>query len=315
MIESSDLRSSHFREMRHQDIRPEHLFGRRMEMLTLAVLGQLRARANWHRIAREWMYGEPAGDGAGPAGGGVLRSRRGVSGAAALLRLALLAALVGALFAAVALSGSAVGRPRARRGARLRRAGADRVRAGLLAADGRDASPGRCWPARAACCSARRSGTPISIVAATLGASLAFAISRRFGARARRRAVGPARARPAGLDRRSAASCRCCTRGSCRGSRTTSSTTRRGSRACGWRSFAAATAIGCAPRAFAYIALGGSLSNARLAGGDRGVRGAGGDGDRRGGRRRARHPRSPRPHTVWIWNSTSSPDGRSAGRP
>jgi predicted unusual protein kinase regulating ubiquinone biosynthesis (AarF/ABC1/UbiB family) len=60
MIESSDMRSSHFREMRHQDIRPEHLFGRRMEMLTLAVLGQLRARCNWHRVAREWMYGEPA---------------------------------------------------------------------------------------------------------------------------------------------------------------------------------------------------------------------------------------------------------------
>jgi hypothetical protein len=59
-IESADMRSSHFRAMRHQDIRPEHLFGRRMEMLTLAVLGQLRASANWHRIAREWMYGEPA---------------------------------------------------------------------------------------------------------------------------------------------------------------------------------------------------------------------------------------------------------------
>jgi len=58
MIESSDPRSSYFREMRHQDMRPEHLFGRRMEMLTLAVLSQLRARANWHSIAREWMYGE-----------------------------------------------------------------------------------------------------------------------------------------------------------------------------------------------------------------------------------------------------------------
>ncbi|HEV3282973.1 MAG TPA: AarF/ABC1/UbiB kinase family protein [Solirubrobacteraceae bacterium] len=58
MIESSDPRSSHFREMRHQDMRPEHLFGRRMEMLTLAVLSQLRAGANWHRIAREWMYGD-----------------------------------------------------------------------------------------------------------------------------------------------------------------------------------------------------------------------------------------------------------------
>lgn len=63
LIESSDPRSSHFREMRHQDMRPDHLFGRRMEMLTLAVLSQLRARANWHRIAREWMYGdEPATD-------------------------------------------------------------------------------------------------------------------------------------------------------------------------------------------------------------------------------------------------------------
>jgi predicted unusual protein kinase regulating ubiquinone biosynthesis (AarF/ABC1/UbiB family) len=58
LIESSDPRSSHFREMRHQDMRPEHLLGRRMEMLTLAVISQLRARANWHRIAREWMYGD-----------------------------------------------------------------------------------------------------------------------------------------------------------------------------------------------------------------------------------------------------------------
>ena len=58
MIESSDPRSTYFREMRHQDMRPEHLFGRRMEMLTLAVLAQLRATANWHRIAREWIYGD-----------------------------------------------------------------------------------------------------------------------------------------------------------------------------------------------------------------------------------------------------------------
>ncbi len=59
MIESSDPRSRHFRSMRHQDMPAEHLFGRRMEMLTLAVLAQLRARNNWHRIAREWIYGDP----------------------------------------------------------------------------------------------------------------------------------------------------------------------------------------------------------------------------------------------------------------
>jgi len=59
-IESSDPRSRHFKTLRHQDLRSEHLFTVRMLLLTLAVLGQLRAKANWHRIAREWMYGEPA---------------------------------------------------------------------------------------------------------------------------------------------------------------------------------------------------------------------------------------------------------------
>jgi hypothetical protein len=34
------------------------LMGRRMEVGVLAVLGQLRARRNWNRIAREWWFGE-----------------------------------------------------------------------------------------------------------------------------------------------------------------------------------------------------------------------------------------------------------------
>jgi predicted unusual protein kinase regulating ubiquinone biosynthesis (AarF/ABC1/UbiB family) len=58
-IQSSDPRSSHFEAMRHQDINPEHVIGRRLELLMLAVLGQLGATNNWHRIAREWMYGDP----------------------------------------------------------------------------------------------------------------------------------------------------------------------------------------------------------------------------------------------------------------
>jgi hypothetical protein len=58
-IEAGDPRSSHFETVRHQDINPEHLIGRRLELLTLAVLGDLRARNNWHRIAREWIYGDP----------------------------------------------------------------------------------------------------------------------------------------------------------------------------------------------------------------------------------------------------------------
>jgi hypothetical protein len=56
MIEMSDPRSSHFGQMRHETLPADHLFGRRVEMLTLAVLGQLRARGNWHRIAREWIF-------------------------------------------------------------------------------------------------------------------------------------------------------------------------------------------------------------------------------------------------------------------
>ena len=54
----SDPRSSHFSKMRHETLPPDHLFGRRLEMLTLAVMSQLRASGNWHRIAREWIYGD-----------------------------------------------------------------------------------------------------------------------------------------------------------------------------------------------------------------------------------------------------------------
>jgi hypothetical protein len=28
-------------------------------MLTLALMAQLHARGNWHRIACEWIYGDP----------------------------------------------------------------------------------------------------------------------------------------------------------------------------------------------------------------------------------------------------------------
>ena len=58
MIDMSDPRSAHFGQMRHETLPADHLFGRRVEMLTLAVLSQMRVRANFHRIAREWMYGD-----------------------------------------------------------------------------------------------------------------------------------------------------------------------------------------------------------------------------------------------------------------
>jgi predicted unusual protein kinase regulating ubiquinone biosynthesis (AarF/ABC1/UbiB family) len=59
LIDASDPRSRYFEQLRHETLPPEHIFGRRLEMLTLAVMAQLRARGNWHRIAREWIYGDP----------------------------------------------------------------------------------------------------------------------------------------------------------------------------------------------------------------------------------------------------------------
>jgi hypothetical protein len=58
MIDMSDPRSQYFGQLRHESAPPDHIFGRRMEVLTLAVLSQLHARGNFHRIAREWFYGE-----------------------------------------------------------------------------------------------------------------------------------------------------------------------------------------------------------------------------------------------------------------
>lgn len=103
-------------------------------------------------------------------------------------------------------------------------------------------------------------GTPVSIIAATLGASLAFSLSRRYGARsvdalsgrrvrvvqdfiAQRGFLSVLYARilpamPYNIVNYAA-----------------------GLTAVPLLTFAAATAIGCAPRAFAYTALGGSLSN------------------------------------------------------
>ncbi len=59
MIDMSDPRSEYFGQLRHESAPPDHLFGRRMEVLTLAVIAQLHARGNFHRIAREWFFGDP----------------------------------------------------------------------------------------------------------------------------------------------------------------------------------------------------------------------------------------------------------------
>jgi predicted unusual protein kinase regulating ubiquinone biosynthesis (AarF/ABC1/UbiB family) len=58
LIDMGDPRSEYFGQLRHEAAPPDHIFGRRMEVLTLAVIAQLHARGNFHRIAREWFYGD-----------------------------------------------------------------------------------------------------------------------------------------------------------------------------------------------------------------------------------------------------------------
>jgi predicted unusual protein kinase regulating ubiquinone biosynthesis (AarF/ABC1/UbiB family) len=61
IIESiHDPRSQYFDLMRRESLPAEELMGRRMEIGVVAVLGQLRAKRNWYRIMREWVYADRA---------------------------------------------------------------------------------------------------------------------------------------------------------------------------------------------------------------------------------------------------------------
>lgn len=55
---TNDPRSEYYDLMRRESIPAEELMGRRMEIGVAAVLGQLRAKRNWHRIFREWVYAD-----------------------------------------------------------------------------------------------------------------------------------------------------------------------------------------------------------------------------------------------------------------
>src|SRR4051795_4488074 len=59
LIDFGDPRSRHWQLMRRETMPPQAMLARRMEALTLGVLGQLEATANWHRIPREGLFGDP----------------------------------------------------------------------------------------------------------------------------------------------------------------------------------------------------------------------------------------------------------------
>jgi predicted unusual protein kinase regulating ubiquinone biosynthesis (AarF/ABC1/UbiB family) len=62
VIEATSVpRSEYYVLMRRESLPADELMGRRMETGVLAVLAQLGATRNWHRIMREWVYAdEPA---------------------------------------------------------------------------------------------------------------------------------------------------------------------------------------------------------------------------------------------------------------
>ena len=56
---AADPRSDFYDLVRKESLPADELMGRRMETGLLAVLSQLRATQNWHRIMREWLYADP----------------------------------------------------------------------------------------------------------------------------------------------------------------------------------------------------------------------------------------------------------------
>jgi predicted unusual protein kinase regulating ubiquinone biosynthesis (AarF/ABC1/UbiB family) len=72
---TSDPRSEYYSLMRRESLPADELMGRRMETGVLAVLSQLRARRNWHRIMREWVYAEEPATELGEAEWGYFESR------------------------------------------------------------------------------------------------------------------------------------------------------------------------------------------------------------------------------------------------
>jgi predicted unusual protein kinase regulating ubiquinone biosynthesis (AarF/ABC1/UbiB family) len=56
---ATDLRGPIYRIFRDQRLPPAHLVQRRVEIQVLSILGQLHPVVNFHRIAREWVYGDP----------------------------------------------------------------------------------------------------------------------------------------------------------------------------------------------------------------------------------------------------------------
>jgi predicted unusual protein kinase regulating ubiquinone biosynthesis (AarF/ABC1/UbiB family) len=57
LAHAGDPRSKYWDLMKNETIPAESLLSSRMQVMTLAAVGQLSATANWHRMMSEWLYG------------------------------------------------------------------------------------------------------------------------------------------------------------------------------------------------------------------------------------------------------------------
>jgi predicted unusual protein kinase regulating ubiquinone biosynthesis (AarF/ABC1/UbiB family) len=77
MERSSSPRSPYFEDMRQMTLPPQALLIRRMEGLLLSTLGELRAGADWHAIAREYFADSGPSTDLGEQDAAFWRARRG----------------------------------------------------------------------------------------------------------------------------------------------------------------------------------------------------------------------------------------------
>ncbi len=59
LAHAGDPRSKYWDLVRNETVPAESLLSSRMQVMALAAIGQLRARANWHGVMFEWLYGSP----------------------------------------------------------------------------------------------------------------------------------------------------------------------------------------------------------------------------------------------------------------
>ncbi len=57
LVDAGDPRSDYWDLIKNETMPADSLFATRMQGMTLAAIGQLRATANWHRVISEWLYG------------------------------------------------------------------------------------------------------------------------------------------------------------------------------------------------------------------------------------------------------------------